>query len=47
MGLSKKTLMTDYDSKLKTAYHEAGHTLMGLLHEKGLKVHKVSILPRG
>ena len=47
MGLSKKTIMTEYDDKLKTAYHEAGHTLMSLLVDGAMKLHKVTILPRG
>lgn len=47
MGLSKKTIMTEYDEKLKTAYHEAGHTLMSLLVDGAMKLHKVTILPWG
>lgn len=47
MGLSKKSIMTEYEDKLKTAYHEAGHTLMSLLVDGAMKLHKVTILPRG
>ena len=47
MGLSRRTLMTDYEDKLKTAYHEIGHCLAALLSKGTYKIHKVSILPRG
>lgn len=47
MGLPWRSLMTKYEDKLKTAYHEMGHCLVALLSKGTLKVHKVSILPRG
>ena len=47
MGLSKWTIMTEYEDKLKTAYHEAGHTLISLLTKSAYKLHKVTILPWG
>ena len=39
--------MTDYEDKLKTAYHEIGHCLAALLSKGTYKIHKVTILPRG
>ena len=38
--------MSDPEKKL-TAYHETGHTLIGLLHNDVSVVHKVTIIPRG
>ena len=46
MGLSKRDVMTSYEEKLKTAYHEAGHTILSMLMNSPNKVHKVTILPR-
>jgi cell division protease FtsH len=43
----KSIILTDEDKKL-TAYHEAGHTLMRLLHpDESHALHKVTIIPRG
>lgn len=47
MGLSRRSLMISDEDKLKTAYHEAGHTLIGLLATGADELHKVTILPRG
>ncbi len=47
MGLTKKTIMVEYEEKLKTAYHEIGHCLAALLSKGTFKIHKVTILPRG
>ncbi|MGI8544686.1 MAG: ATP-dependent zinc metalloprotease FtsH [Aridibacter sp.] len=47
MGAERKSMvLTDEDKKL-TAYHEAGHTLVGLKVPQADPVHKVSIIPRG
>jgi cell division protease FtsH len=47
MGAERKSMvLTDADKKL-TAYHEAGHTLVGLKVPSADPVHKVSIIPRG
>lgn len=48
LGKELKTIiLTPHDRKL-TAYHEAGHTLMGLLiPEHTDPLHKVTIIPRG
>ena len=42
----KSHVMTDEEKRL-TAYHEGGHTLVGLLREHADPVHKVTIIPRG
>jgi cell division protease FtsH len=47
MGTERRSMvMTDEDKRL-TAYHEAGHTLVGLHVPKGDPLHKVTIIPRG
>lgn len=43
----KSKVISDKERKL-TAYHEAGHALVGMLvHSNDVAVHKVSIIPRG
>ena len=42
----KSKVISDKDKKL-TAYHEAGHALIGMLMPNADSVHKVSIIPRG
>ncbi|MFC2638033.1 MAG: ATP-dependent zinc metalloprotease FtsH [Mitsuokella sp.] len=39
-------VMSDEEKKL-TAYHEGGHTLVGMMLEHADPVHKVTIIPRG
>ncbi|KAF2258168.1 cell division protease ftsH [Lojkania enalia] len=47
MGAERKSRMVPLQEKLHTAYHEGGHTLVGL-YTKGFKeLHKATILPRG
>ncbi len=47
MGAERRSMvLSDYEKKL-TAYHEAGHTLVGLKIPSADPVHKVSIIPRG
>jgi cell division protease FtsH len=47
MGAERRSMViSDADKKL-TAYHEAGHTLVGLKVPSADPVHKVSIIPRG
>lgn len=47
MGSERKTMvMTDEDKKM-TAYHEAGHAIVGRLSPEHDPVYKVSIIPRG
>ncbi len=46
-GRERRRVMDD-DEKKMTAYHEAGHALVGaLLNDDWLPIHKVTILPRG
>jgi cell division protease FtsH len=46
-GRERRRVMDD-DEKSMTAYHEAGHALVGaLLNDDWLPIHKVTILPRG
>ena len=42
----KSKVISEKDNKL-TAYHEAGHALIGMLMPNADPVHKVSIIPRG
>jgi cell division protease FtsH len=47
MGAERRSMvMTDEDKKV-TAYHEAGHALVGLHVPKHDPLHKVTIIPRG
>ena len=47
MGAERRSMvMTDEEKKL-TAYHEAGHALVGLHMPKSDPLHKVTIIPRG
>ncbi len=47
MGSERKSMIMSEKQKRKTAYHEAGHALVGLLTEGCDPVHKVTIIPRG
>ncbi|TPW15485.1 MAG: Cell division protein FtsH, partial [Halothiobacillaceae bacterium] len=47
MGAERRSMvMSDAEKKI-TAYHEAGHTIVGLRVPEHDPVHKVSIIPRG
>ena len=46
LGAERKIMMTPADRR-RTAYHEAGHALVGMLTEGADPVRKVSIVPRG
>ncbi|MEO5335654.1 MAG: ATP-dependent zinc metalloprotease FtsH [Magnetospirillum sp. WYHS-4] len=47
MGTERRSMvMTDEEKKL-TAYHEAGHAIVGLVVPKHDPLHKVTIIPRG
>jgi cell division protease FtsH len=46
LGAVRKLLMSE-DDRRRTAYHEAGHALVGMLTPHADPVRKVSIIPRG
>ncbi|MFP5458761.1 MAG: ATP-dependent zinc metalloprotease FtsH [Bacteriovoracia bacterium] len=47
MGVARKSMVISEKEKRVTAYHEAGHTLVGLNLPQTDPIHKVSIIPRG
>ncbi|HEX8139893.1 MAG TPA: ATP-dependent zinc metalloprotease FtsH [Pyrinomonadaceae bacterium] len=47
MGAERKSMVISNEEKRITAYHEAGHTLVGLKVPNADPVHKVTIIPRG
>lgn len=47
MGAERKSMVISPDEKKNTAYHEAGHALVGVKLPKTDSVHKVTIIPRG
>ena len=47
MGSERKTMVMDDAEKEMTAYHEAGHAIVGRLVPEHDPVYKVSIIPRG
>lgn len=47
MGAERKSMVMSEEEKLNTAYHEAGHAIVGRLVPKHDPVYKVSIMPRG
>ncbi|PIE37682.1 MAG: ATP-dependent metalloprotease [Gammaproteobacteria bacterium] len=47
MGAERKTMVMSEDEKRNTAYHEAGHAIVGRLMPEHDPVYKVSIIPRG
>jgi cell division protease FtsH len=47
MGAERKSMVMDEEERKNTAYHEAGHALIGRLLPKLDPVHKVTIIPRG
>jgi cell division protease FtsH len=46
LGAERKVMMSDED-KRRTAYHEGGHAIVGMLTEGADPVRKISIIPRG
>ncbi len=46
-GRERRSLALSEEEKELTAYHEAGHALLGMLVKDTDPVHKVSIIPRG
>lgn len=47
MGSERKSMVMSEDEKTMTAYHEAGHAIVGRLVPEHDPVYKVSIIPRG
>ena len=47
MGAERRSMVLSNEDKRITAYHEAGHTLVGLKVPNADPVHKVTIIPRG
>ena len=46
LGAARKVMISDEDRR-RTAYHEAGHAIVGMLTPGADPVRKVSIIPRG
>ena len=47
MGAERRSMFIKPEEKKNTAYHEAGHALVGILTKNADRLHKVSIVPRG
>jgi cell division protease FtsH len=47
MGPERKSIIISEDEKKVTAYHEAGHALLGMLLPNADPIHKMTIIPRG
>lgn len=47
MGTERRSMVMSESEKKLTAYHEAGHAIVGLLVPEHDPVHKVTIIPRG
>ena len=47
MGAERKSMVMSEKERLNTAYHEAGHAIVGRLSPEHDPVYKVSIIPRG
>ncbi len=47
MGAERKSMVMDDEEKKNTAYHEAGHAIVGRLVPDHDPVYKVTIIPRG
>ncbi|HEX8183409.1 MAG TPA: ATP-dependent zinc metalloprotease FtsH, partial [Blastocatellia bacterium] len=47
MGSERRSIVMSNEEKRNTAYHEAGHTLVGIKVPNADPIHKVSIIPRG
>ena len=46
-GKERRSRKIDEHDRAVTAYHEAGHALIGILCTKAMPLHKVTIVPRG
>ena len=47
MGTERRSMVMSEEEKLNTAYHEAGHAIVGYLMPEHDPVYKVTIIPRG
>jgi cell division protease FtsH len=47
MGAERKSMVMSEKEKTMTAYHEAGHAIVGYLMPEHDPIHKVTIIPRG
>jgi cell division protease FtsH len=47
MGVERRSMVMSEQEKRNTAYHEAGHTIVGLKMPEHDPVYKVTIIPRG
>lgn len=47
MGAERRSMVMNEKEKINTAYHEAGHAIVGRLVPEHDPIHKVSIIPRG
>jgi cell division protease FtsH len=47
MGAERRSMVMNEQEKLNTAYHEAGHAIVGFLVPEHDPVYKVTIIPRG
>jgi len=47
MGLERKNIVVSEQDRRLTAYHEAGHAIVGLMLEETDPLHKITIIPRG
>jgi cell division protease FtsH len=47
MGTERRSIVMSNEEKRNTAYHEGGHTLVGIKVPNADPIHKVSIIPRG
>jgi len=47
MGAERRSMVMTEEEKKLTAYHEAGHALVGMFLPKSDPLHKVTIIPRG
>jgi len=47
MGSERRSIVISNEEKRNTAYHEAGHVLVGIKVPNADPVHKVTIIPRG
>ncbi|MEO8531712.1 MAG: AAA family ATPase, partial [Deltaproteobacteria bacterium] len=47
MGVERRSMVITEDQKKKTAYHEAGHAIVGMKLPKCDPVYKATIMPRG